>query len=905
MTTARASITSTETTENLLLWIRRCLEALWLLTIIMVPLAFFGRDSLVSESELAYVDLPKTGLLRVLVGLMAVLWLLEWGLQGRFPSGHFAKEPKFRPGAMLRSITGWLRDQPTRWLTLAVVLYLGSTLISTALSASFSVSMWGLIPGQDTYPAYTIIAYVLLFGVIATHLKTRAQLGRLLAAIVIMGVLVGGYSMAQHYDHDVFNLNDNPGTHPSTSTMGNPILASAVLLMTTLISLVAAVITLQEPLASRRFWGTVGLWTLILTVQLLGIIFSFSRGPLFGTLAGLVGFLALVGIFVSWRTLGRTCLVLGLAAALTAIIVMGPPRLAREYTTPTAIEPAITLSFPESEAARIADRFTSAGREVGGGGLSSRLQIWKVSRRLMFHRPWFEFDSLTVPFLRPLVGYGPDLFKYTYLLERRPLGEDKRLVSNRFGHNIFLHKGVELGILGLLASLGVFVAFFVVAGYQIFQQGQSNSLLQKLLVAGLLATLAGRLLEQMVGVAAVSDLTISWALLGVFAALPTVMKASRTEPNPQSQPRLDRRPRRRPSATRWRPYDVQPAWRMVVVACLIAGIGVLAWSKTINYPWAAVVAREGLEHIRDGDLQGALYSFDRAIDLAPDVPVYYNLQAAVYSAYLQSNQLTEIGCDQRVDIMPYETCLARKAYEIIREGTAQRPFDWRSRLAQAESALTLASLERDADLTDEAVRLHREVAELDPQAWWRWQELGAVNLQVGRPEEALLALERSLALVGSATRSGHSLVLQGIVYRQLGQAYKALEVFDEAIRLGDIHFVPQAYTNRGATYNDLGQYHRAIEDLDEAIRLQPGFAMGYINRGNAYGNLDQLERAISDYDEAIRLDPRFALAYSNRALAYTYLGRDSEAQLDVERAMELGTDTTPLLAKIEEVKNSR
>ena len=44
-----------------------------------------------------------------------------------------------------------------------------------------------------TPPFYTILAYVLLFAVITTHLKTRAQLWRLLGAIVVMGTLVSGY----------------------------------------------------------------------------------------------------------------------------------------------------------------------------------------------------------------------------------------------------------------------------------------------------------------------------------------------------------------------------------------------------------------------------------------------------------------------------------------------------------------------------------------------------------------------------------------------------------------------------------------------------------------------------------------------------------------------------------------
>ena len=59
-------------------------------------------------------------------------------------------------------------------------------------------------------------------------------------------------------------------------------------------------------------------------------------------------------------------------------------------------------------------------------------------------------------------------------------------------------------------------------------------------------------------------------------------------------------------------------------------------------------------------------------------------------------------------------------------------------------------------------------------------------------------------------------------------------------------------SNRGIAYADLGQYQRAIEDYNEAIRLKPDYAMAYSNRGIAYSKLGQYQRAIEDYNKAIR-----------------------------------------------------
>jgi len=157
VTTSRPTTVASNATTTLVLWINRSLEALWLLTVVSVPLAFLDRDYLVSEAVIAYVEVPKVGLLRTLAALMAVLWLIEWGIQGRFPLGSLLTREGagLRPGAWLIGLRGWLRDQPTRWLILAVWFYLATTLLTTFLSASLSVSLWGEIPGQDSYPLYT------------------------------------------------------------------------------------------------------------------------------------------------------------------------------------------------------------------------------------------------------------------------------------------------------------------------------------------------------------------------------------------------------------------------------------------------------------------------------------------------------------------------------------------------------------------------------------------------------------------------------------------------------------------------------------------------------------------------------------------------------------------------------
>ena len=925
MTTSRITALPDESVRSGIRWINRGLEFLWLFTLVAVPLAFVDRESFLSELELAYVDVPKTVLLRTLAGLMAILWLIEWALQRQLQTGFpFDWTSQHRsPQYWIKNFANWVRAEPTRWVTAAVVLYLASTLVSTVLSESFSVSMWGLVPGQDTYPAYTITCYILLFSVVATHVRSTSQAKRILWAVALAGVIISIYSWAQFYGHDVFNLREIPGSRPSGSTLGNPILAGSVLLITLTISLAASAMALGRPVRSGKFWGMLALWTVILTLQITALIYSSGRGPWVGTIAGLFVFMGLSALFSGWRSFLRIAAVWGLAVGLSTVLVMAPPPIPtgdptraiagaiRYYEIPPPVVGATLINATRGEAALIGTEVLSAGtgilsggRGVGGGGLTGRIEIWRTSSRLITDRPWFDSDGSHPPILRHLFGYGPDMFKYTYLLERIPRGPDRIVISERFAHNLLIQRGVELGYLGMLATLGLFAAPALVSGYLLILRRNRLSSFHLMALVGLMGTFSGRFLEQMVGVAAISDLTIFWVLLALFAALPAVTREPQMDPDPDSVSNRDRRSHRSNAPRRIGVSGMQLALPAVVAVCLIFGVFALTWDKSINYLEAGFNARDGLDELSKNEFQDALVSLDRAIELAPDISTYYAVQAAVYQGYLRLDDgAMEPDCDDDPQGTPYQSCLQRKIISSHREAAKHRPFDRGPRLATAESTLNLSSLEGDQAMAQEAIGLFKEVAELDPQSWWTWQRLAVAHFQSGQPQSALAPLEKSLAILEDTTNAAFSRLVLGMAYYNLGESETALRFFNEAIRIKP-NFI-EAYANRGGAYNDLGRYNQAIKDLDKAIKSNPEMAMAFNNRGNSYANLDQLHKAIQDYDVAIRLDPQFILAYSNRALANTYLGRDDDASLDIQRGIELGLDPGPISARIEEVKRNR
>ncbi len=137
------------------------------------------------------------------------------------------------PGCRTR-FKAWVADNPSRWAIVFATLFVIASGVSTLLSVEPSVSLWGRNPGRDGYGLYNLATYYLLFIFIATHLKTRGQLWRLLGVIVASATLAASYGAIQHYGLDP--LGDGPAAR-AKSSFGNPNFAASYLVMALPISL--------------------------------------------------------------------------------------------------------------------------------------------------------------------------------------------------------------------------------------------------------------------------------------------------------------------------------------------------------------------------------------------------------------------------------------------------------------------------------------------------------------------------------------------------------------------------------------------------------------------------------------------------------------------------------------------
>jgi tetratricopeptide (TPR) repeat protein len=308
-----------------------------------------------------------------------------------------------------------------------------------------------------------------------------------------------------------------------------------------------------------------------------------------------------------------------------------------------------------------------------------------------------------------------------------------------------------------------------------------------------------------------------------------------------------------------------------VVAWLVGGITMVTWVKGLNYPRAAVVAGQGVEHYRRGEFQASLAAFDHATSLAPDVPVYYTYKATVYSAYPRYEQVPpERECSLQTD-MAYKVCLAVRAYLNHQQALQQRPFYWRSRLELAESAFNLKRY-------DDAIRLHQETVALIPTSWPVRGRLGEVYVRVGQPELAIEPLEESLAVTKDSKYSAPALFYLGRAYRDLGKLEQAVQSLERSL---------EGYLNSGTNHQAhliLTEVYESRGQLVPAQEHRELLADAYINDGLPQAAIEPLRQFLARAGD----EPRSARVYYLQGRAYRDLGQLEQAVQPLERSLELG-----------------
>jgi tetratricopeptide (TPR) repeat protein len=114
-------------------------------------------------------------------------------------------------------------------------------------------------------------------------------------------------------------------------------------------------------------------------------------------------------------------------------------------------------------------------------------------------------------------------------------------------------------------------------------------------------------------------------------------------------------------------------------------------------------------------------------------------------------------------------------------------------------------------------------------------------------------------------------------YREKGDLYKALDIYDELIQMYPT--IVRAYNYKADTLGKLGQNEEAIKCCDQAINAGCADDLTYNWKGVMFYNLGQYPEAIKCYDAGIQYNDKFMLPYlySNKGLVLSDNGNYKEA----------------------------
>ncbi|MEX2599000.1 MAG: O-antigen ligase family protein, partial [Dehalococcoidia bacterium] len=340
-------------------------------------------------------------------------------------------------------------------------------------------------------------------GVVAAHVRTRAQVQRFLWAVVASAVLVSLYGISQHFGVDLMRTGGGPVRRASLS-FGNPIFAGSFLVLT--IPLTMALVMSLKDKTDRAEHILLG--ATLIAPQIAAMAFTLSRGPWVGLIAGMGALVVLLYWMGGLAVARRGLVILASAGAIAFLLVLLP----------------VPGAASGSGVGDVGERLGGIPAGVAGG-MTHRWTTWTTAAEAFVTVPWVdtaeypEFPELGFRPLRPLVGYGPDMFGYAYPLA----GEQTYTFEiSTHGHNFLVHTALELGLLGVAAYVFLAVAIGL-ALLRLLRAARvrNGDLLYLMLLVGLGAAFVGRVVEQIPGKAQVSDLMLAWVLAGLVVALTT------------------------------------------------------------------------------------------------------------------------------------------------------------------------------------------------------------------------------------------------------------------------------------------------------------------------------------------------------------------------------------------------
>ncbi len=192
--------------------------------------------------------------------------------------------------------------------------------------------------------------------------------------------------------------------------------------------------------------------------------------------------------------------------------------------------------------------------------------------------------------------------------------------------------------------------------------------------------------------------------------------------------------------------------------------------------------------------------------------------------------------------------------------------------AQLQRLIQEAVEHHRAGNLDLAAQLYARVRQILPNNFDAVQLSGVIELQQGRPVEAVTFLTQAMKL---NPRSAVCAMRLGVALNACGRITESERYSRLAVQL-EPNFA-EGWSNLASTLKSQDRLMEAIECHHRALTLKPDFAMGWYNYGLTLCIFGRFAEALRAHDRALAADPTYAKGHYGRAQALQQSYRIPEA----------------------------
>ena len=181
---------------------------------------------------------------------------------------------------------------------------------------------------------------------------------------------------------------------------------------------------------------------------------------------------------------------------------------------------------------------------------------------------------------------------------------------------------------------------------------------------------------------------------------------------------------------------------------------------------------------------------------------------------------------------------------------------------------------------DLAISELQKAIALDPASWESRYELGRIYFERGSYLQAVEQFEKVKLLAPEFVKTYHN---AGLAYNAIGDRDKAVQNFDEGLRLNAGQKQPSAWPLIDyATYFNLqSDFGRARDLLVAAIKIDGSWAQEFEELAKAYRGLGEVRQAIENLQKANSINPHKVENHYVLARLYTQTHQPEEARREL------------------------